>query len=66
MSEMFAPAAEAVLPLAVTDDGGRLVGVVPRVTLLEAMAPNDTGASGDDDADPGAPDPQETTEGDPR
>ncbi|WP_193314938.1 quaternary amine ABC transporter ATP-binding protein [Georgenia thermotolerans] len=40
LSEMFAPAAEARLPLAVLDDGGRLVGVVPRVALLEAMAPS--------------------------
>jgi len=39
MSEMFAPAAEAALPIAVTDDEGRLVGVVPRVKLLEAMVP---------------------------
>jgi len=39
MSEMFAPAAEAALPIAVTDEEGRLVGVVPRVKLLEAMVP---------------------------
>jgi glycine betaine/proline transport system ATP-binding protein len=39
LSEMFAPAAEARLPLAVVDDEGRLLGVVPRVALLEAMVP---------------------------
>jgi glycine betaine/proline transport system ATP-binding protein len=38
MSEIFAPAAESVLPVPVVDDGGRLVGVVPRVRLLEAMS----------------------------
>ena len=46
LSDMFASAAEARLPLAVTDDAGRLVGVVPRVRILQAMArPN-----GEDDA----------------
>ena len=25
-----------------TDDDGRLLGVIPRVTLLEAMVPNET------------------------
>ena len=39
LSEMFAPAAESRLPLAVIDAEGRLVGVVPRVSLLEAMVP---------------------------
>ena len=47
LAEMFAPAAEARLPLAVVDDGGRLLGVVPNVVLLEAMAPN--AASGAED-----------------
>ncbi len=41
LAEIFAPAAESSLPVAVTDDTGRLVGVVPRVTLLEAMVPPD-------------------------
>ncbi|WP_166346643.1 quaternary amine ABC transporter ATP-binding protein [Phytoactinopolyspora limicola] len=36
--DLFAPAAESQLPLAVIDDEKRLVGVVPRVTLLNAMA----------------------------
>ncbi|HLT83911.1 MAG TPA: glycine betaine/L-proline ABC transporter ATP-binding protein [Phototrophicaceae bacterium] len=48
LSEMFAPATEAQLPLAVTDDDGRLVGVVPRVKLLEAMVPPEADASAPD------------------
>ncbi|KZM33934.1 quaternary amine ABC transporter ATP-binding protein [Oerskovia enterophila] len=39
LAELFAPAAESPLPVAVTDDRNRLVGVIPRVTLLEAMVP---------------------------
>ncbi|MEX2587102.1 MAG: glycine betaine/L-proline ABC transporter ATP-binding protein [Actinomycetota bacterium] len=35
--ELFAPAASSPLPLAVVDDEGRLVGVIPRVTLLNAL-----------------------------
>ncbi|MBO1750919.1 glycine betaine/L-proline ABC transporter ATP-binding protein [Actinotalea sp. BY-33] len=42
LSEIFAPSAESPLPVPVVDARGRLVGVIPRVTLLEAMAPNDT------------------------
>ncbi|WP_372449510.1 quaternary amine ABC transporter ATP-binding protein [Cellulomonas fulva] len=42
LSEVFAPAAETALPLPVTDAAGRLVGVIPRVTLLEAMVPPTT------------------------
>ena len=41
LADIFAPSAESPLPVPVVDDGGRLVGVIPRVTLLEAMAPND-------------------------
>jgi glycine betaine/proline transport system ATP-binding protein len=53
LSEMFGPAAGSTLPVPVTDDDGRLLGVVPRVALLEAMVP----ASADDDAttDEGTP-----------
>lgn len=43
LAEVFAPSAESPLPVPVTDGQGRLVGVVPRVTLLEAMVPPDTG-----------------------
>jgi glycine betaine/proline transport system ATP-binding protein len=39
LAELFAPAAETPLPVPVVDDRGRLVGVIPRVTLLEAMRP---------------------------
>nr|WP_317141033.1 glycine betaine/L-proline ABC transporter ATP-binding protein [Microbacterium sp. AB] len=39
LMDLFIPAVESPLPLAVTDDGGRLVGVIPRVTLLAALGP---------------------------
>ncbi|GAA1971054.1 glycine betaine/L-proline ABC transporter ATP-binding protein [Amycolatopsis minnesotensis] len=35
--ELFAPAAESRLPLAVVDDDGKLLGVIPRATLLAAL-----------------------------
>lgn len=38
LADLFAPSAESPLPLAVVDDQGRLVGVIPRATLLAAMA----------------------------
>lgn len=41
LADVFAPAAQSALPVPVVDDGGRLVGVVPRATLLEAMTPLD-------------------------
>ena len=37
ISELFELAVESPLPVAVTDDSGRLIGVVPRVTLLAAL-----------------------------
>ena len=40
LAELFAPAAETPLPVPVVDPHGKLVGVIPRVTLLEAMAPS--------------------------
>ncbi|MFD1826334.1 MULTISPECIES: quaternary amine ABC transporter ATP-binding protein [Mumia] len=49
LADVFAPAAEGTLPVPVTDDDGRLVGVVPRVTLLSAMAPAEPTTGGDDD-----------------
>jgi glycine betaine/proline transport system ATP-binding protein len=49
LAEIFAPAAESPLPVAVTDEAGRLVGVVPRVTLLEAMVPGDQPRTGEID-----------------
>ncbi|MGH3501274.1 MAG: quaternary amine ABC transporter ATP-binding protein [Nocardioidaceae bacterium] len=39
--ELCAPAAESRLPLAVVDERRRLVGVVPRVTLLAALGTGD-------------------------
>ncbi|GAA1710019.1 glycine betaine/L-proline ABC transporter ATP-binding protein [Isoptericola hypogeus] len=67
LAELFAPAAESAVPLAVVDDEGRLVGVVPRVTLLEAMVPADNGDAAAD-AGTGIPAPADdepagTTEG---
>lgn len=38
ISDLFELAVESPLPVAVTDDAGRLLGVVPRVTLLAALA----------------------------
>jgi glycine betaine/proline transport system ATP-binding protein len=56
LSELFIPALEAELPLGVLDDKGRLVGVVPRVTLLAAL-----GGTPDADAQAGLrPDPLPT------
>ncbi|MGO1173251.1 MAG: quaternary amine ABC transporter ATP-binding protein [Actinomycetaceae bacterium] len=59
ISEVFAPAAEARLPVAVTDDDDRLLGVVPRVSLLEAMVPGDlenSEGSVEDQSPPGGKD----------
>lgn len=52
LADVFAPAAESALPVPVTDEAGRLVGVVPRVTLLEAMVPPETSGTDDDDDPP--------------
>lgn len=38
LADLFAPAAESPVPLAVVDEDGVLMGVIPRVTLLAAMA----------------------------
>jgi len=37
LSELFVPSVESPLPLAVVDERGRLIGAVPRVTLLAAL-----------------------------
>ena len=37
VAELFAPAAHNQLPLPVVDDDKRLIGVIPRVTLLAAL-----------------------------
>jgi glycine betaine/proline transport system ATP-binding protein len=38
LAELFAPAADSPLPLAVVNEEKELVGVIPKVTLLAAMA----------------------------
>src|SRR5699024_12169629 len=37
LAELFTPAAENSLPTPVVDSDGRLLGVIPRVTLLTAL-----------------------------
>jgi glycine betaine/proline transport system ATP-binding protein len=59
LADLFAPSAESPLPLAVVGEDGVLVGVIPRVTLLAAMASmsesdSDHAGIGADDA-PGRP-----------
>jgi glycine betaine/proline transport system ATP-binding protein len=39
LMNLFVPAVESQLPLAVTDAAGRLTGVIPRITLLAALGP---------------------------
>lgn len=46
LSEIFAPAAESRLPVAVVDDAGRLTGVIPRAVLLAAMVPSEAPPTG--------------------
>lgn len=41
IAELFAPSAQSVVPLVVTDDDGRLRGVIPRTSLLAALAPRE-------------------------
>ncbi|MDT0304284.1 quaternary amine ABC transporter ATP-binding protein [Streptomonospora wellingtoniae] len=51
VADMFVQAAESSYPLAVIDDDERLVGVIPRGTLLAALATPDAGdESGADEA----------------
>lgn len=59
LMDLFAPSAETALPVPVVDERGRLVGVIPRVTLLEAMTPPN--GNGNDGADDG---PGDTSAGD--
>lgn len=46
LMNLFIPAVESPLPLAVADAEGRLVGVIPRITLLAALGPG-SGATGE-------------------
>lgn len=58
LAEVFAPSAESRLPVAVIDADDRLLGVIPRATLLSAMATMTTpdGSGATTDVDP-APEP---------
>ena len=69
LAEVFAPAAESPLPVPVTDDKGRLAGVIPRAILLEAMVPPETSTpprgtpvTGSADASAGTPGPGDPTD----
>ncbi|MFC4563657.1 glycine betaine/L-proline ABC transporter ATP-binding protein [Nocardiopsis mangrovi] len=55
VADLFAQAAESPYPLAVVDDDERLVGVIPRVTLLAALAPGNNG-NGNGNGDNGTAD----------
>ncbi|MBV2362250.1 glycine betaine/L-proline ABC transporter ATP-binding protein [Streptomonospora nanhaiensis] len=58
VADLFAQAAESPYPLAVVDDSDRFVGVIPRVTLLAALAPttgSDDGGAAESAAPEGAP-----------
>ncbi|TXK19651.1 glycine betaine/L-proline ABC transporter ATP-binding protein [Homoserinibacter sp. GY 40078] len=57
--ELFVPAAESPLPLAVTDERERLVGVLPRITLLAALG---GGATATGEISLGVPLPAEVVE----
>jgi len=63
LAEVFAPAAESPLPVPVTDDKGRLVGVIPRAILLEAMVPSETSTPAE--GTPAAPAPAPVLDGGP-
>jgi glycine betaine/proline transport system ATP-binding protein len=39
VADLFSEAAESRAPLPVVGESGRLLGVIPRVTLLNALAP---------------------------
>jgi glycine betaine/proline transport system ATP-binding protein len=45
VAELFAPAVDSPIPLAVVDEQDRLRGVVPRVGLLASMAQHQAGVS---------------------
>ncbi|MFW5415612.1 glycine betaine/L-proline ABC transporter ATP-binding protein [Nocardiopsis sp. CNT-189] len=47
IADLFAQAAESTFPLAVVDGDERLVGVIPRGTLLAALAPPEENGGGD-------------------
>jgi len=46
LSEVLAPSASSRLPLAVVDDDGVMVGVIPRAVLLSSMVPSEAPRTG--------------------
>jgi glycine betaine/proline transport system ATP-binding protein len=52
LSALFTPSAETRLPLPVVDDDNRLLGVIPRVTLLSALGTSTTQPVGEADVSP--------------
>ena len=53
LADLFIPSLNAALPLAVTDEHNRLVGVIPRVTLLATLGGEpDAAGNAAPDADP--------------
>lgn len=53
LADLFIPSLEAALPLAVTDEKDRVVGVIPRVTLLATLGGEpEAAAAAEGDADP--------------
>jgi len=58
LADLLVPSAESRLPLPVVEDG-RLVGVIPRVTLLAALATENPNEVSDSPADEGASRPAE-------
>ncbi|MGB3414584.1 MAG: glycine betaine/L-proline ABC transporter ATP-binding protein [Microbacteriaceae bacterium] len=51
LSEMIPTSVESPVPLAVVDENGRLVGVVPRITLLAALGNVDSSNGNTDEID---------------
>ncbi len=58
LADLLVPSAESRLPLPVVDDG-KLVGVIPRVTLLAALAAGSANGVADGPADEGASESEE-------
>lgn len=50
VADLFGPVSESNLPLQVTNADGRLVGVIPRLTLLNALSQVNGEVDSDDDA----------------
>ncbi|WP_307796694.1 quaternary amine ABC transporter ATP-binding protein [Actinomadura barringtoniae] len=46
VADLFTPVAESPLPVVVADESGRMLGVIPRVTLLAALG-NGSGTTGE-------------------